>query len=88
MILTCAGFLCLNLIVSNQILTHSKIRSFVLIFKLLSQNQNNLIIFSRICFEKGGYETADLNFDSPLYHLQIFQLDLLTPLVMLSHNPS
>ena len=67
MILTCVGFLCLNLIVSNQIFTHSKIRSFVLIFKLLSQNQNNLIwIVSRICIEIGGYETPDLNFNSTL----------------------
>ena len=59
MILTCVGFLYLNLIVSNQIFTHSKIRSCVLIFKVLCQNQNNLIwIVSRICIEIGGYETS------------------------------
>ena len=67
MILTCVGFLCLNLTVSNQIFTHSKIRSCVLIFKVLCQNQNNLIwIVSRICIEIGGYETPDLNFNSTL----------------------
>ena len=77
MILTCVGFLCLNLIVSNQIFTHSKIRSFVLIFKLLSQNQNNLIwIVSRICIEIGGYETSATWTLTAHYHLQIFQLDL------------